>query len=63
MSPVVQASPSSQAAPSGSCVVEQVPLLGSQIAWEHGAAGQATEPEPTQAPPWQTSVGVHPLPS
>src|SRR5947207_1635284 len=61
----VQASPSLQALPLGLVGLEQVPLAGSHVpaTWHWSRAAQTTGFVPTQAPAWQVSVCVQPLPS
>ena len=61
----MQASPSSQAVPSGTDGLEHVPVAGSQepAAWHWSEAVQATGFEPAQTPAWQASLCVHALPS
>src|SRR2546428_204094 len=61
----VQASPSVQVLPFGLSGLEQVPLAVSQVpaTWHWSRAAQTTGFAPTQAPPWQVSVGVQAFPS
>ncbi len=65
VSPLVQASPSLQAAPFVLAGVEQVPVAGSQVpaTWHWSEAVQTTGLLPVQTPLWQVSVCVQALPS
>src|SRR5439155_97865 len=65
VSPLVQASPSLQAAPFVLAGVEQVPVAGSHVpaAWHWSEAVQTTGVLPVQTPLWQVSVCVQALPS
>src|SRR5947208_15357340 len=61
----VEASPSSQVAPSGRAGFEHSPVAGSQVpgSWHWSWAVQTTGFEPVHVPPWQVSVCVQALPS
>src|SRR5947207_15500138 len=61
----VQALSSLQVVPSTLVGLEQVPLAGSHTpaTWHWSRAAQTTGFVPTQAPAWQVSVWVQPLPS
>src|SRR2546430_17648017 len=65
VSPLVQASPSLQAAPFVLAGLEHVPVAGSQVpaTWHWSEAVQATGVAPAHVPPWQVSVCVQALPS
>ena len=65
VSPLVQASPSLQAAPFVLAGLEQVPVAGSQVpaTWHWSEAVQTTGLLPVQTPLWQVSVCVQALPS
>ena len=65
LSPLVQASPSLQAAPFVLAGLEQVPVAGSQVpaTWHWSEAVQTTGLLPVQTPLWQVSVCVQALPS
>ena len=65
VSPLVQASPSLQAAPFVLAGVEQVPVAGSHVpaTWHWSEAVQTTGLLPVQSPLWQVSVCVQALPS
>ncbi len=61
---VVQASPSSQLAPSGFGVFRQAPVVGSQPpVWQASTGGHVTELVPVQTPAWHVSAEVQALPS
>ena len=62
---LVQASPSSQAAPSGFAGFEHAPESGLQVpgSWHGSDAAHATGSPPTQVPPTQVSTCVHASPS
>src|SRR5437899_1733442 len=61
----VQNSPSSQATPSASRGLQQMPVTELQLpaSWGRSAAGQMTGFVPTQVPAWQVSVRVQASPS
>ena len=63
VSPLVQASPSLQAAPFVLAGLEQVPVAGSQVpaTWHWSEAVQTTGLLPVQSPLWQVSVWVQAL--
>ena len=65
VSPLVQASPSLQAAPFVLAGLEQVPVAGSQVpaTWHWSEAVQTTGLLPVQSPLSQVSVCVQALPS
>ena len=64
-SPVVQASPSLHAVPSGLTETEHCPVDGLQTpaSWQASAAAHVTGFEPVHVPPWHVSACVHAFPS
>src|SRR2546427_765197 len=65
VSPCVQASPSSYAAPSSLLGFEHSPVAGLHVpaSWHWSCAVQVTELPPVHVPPWQVSLCVQASPS